>query len=248
METKTEFKLLLDCFKTCDASFWEIMNAFTIENFKKLEDYNEDLLLKTLEEIYDGDNILSIYYIGHACCEWERNADESYPRPFEDFGIKCLEKAVAGGNTKAMLDLALILTYYERYFTSYPISELFYGASFDGDDFAKECFVAECKMLSQLLNKELKFSIFSNKKKKFTTALQWYAQTKYDMLISSEKGDANAQFDYALAMMYNEFFRRDEYKIVELLEKSASHGNEKAAALLEFAKRKFFIFREEDNK
>lgn len=249
MAEVSEFEAFLQCLVNEESEFWKLINMFTFDQIRKLEGYDEKKFWDKLNEIYDSNNVDNIYFLGHACCDWERELEDDEYKPVEDFGIKCLEKAVAGGNKNAMLDLALILTYYERYFTSYPISELFYGASIDtNDDFAKKCFVAECKGLAIILDKKLKFPLFSKFETKFKIALSWYAKTKYDMLINSENGDADAQYDYALAMMYNEIFRKDEEKIVRLLKSSASKGNEKAEKLLKVARRKYFIFDDLDNQ
>ena len=242
MTEKEGFEAILMCLESEEEDFWKVLNLLTTESIKRLEGYNEEVFWAKLNEVYESDRVKNIYLLGRACCDWDRELPDEAVKPIEDFGIMCLEKAVAGGNKNAMLDLALILTYYERYFTSYPISELFYGACQDGDEFAKKCFVAECKALSVLLSKKLKFPLFCKFEKKFNIALCWYAKTKYDMLINSENGDADAQFDYAFAMMHNEFFRKDEEKIVKLLKSSAEKGNEKAERLLKIARRKYFIF------
>ena len=170
--TDNEFEAFLQCLICEEEDFWKLINLFTFEQIKRLQGYDENRFWKHLEYIYDSDKVDNIYYLGHACCDWERDVPDGENKPVEDFGIRCLEKAVAGGNKNAMLDLALILTYYERYYESYPISELFYGASIDSEDnFAKKCFVAECKGLCILLDKKLKFPLFSKFETKFKMAL-----------------------------------------------------------------------------
>ena len=235
------FEALLKCLESDDVEFWKIINLFTVDSISKLDGFDEKRLWQKLEEIYNSERIDNIHLLGRACCDWERYLLDDETKPFEDFGIKCFERAVAYGHKEAMLDLALILTYYERYFESYPISELFYGASYGSDDvFAKKCFIAECKGLAVLMEKKLRIPLIASLEKKYDAALKWYVKLKYDMLILSDKGDINAQYDYALAMMYNEFFRTDDEKIIKLLTSASENGHEKAGKLLEAAKRKFY--------
>lgn len=245
MTEKDGFEDLLKCLDSCEPEFWEVLNMLTTDSIYSLEGFDEERFWAKLNEIYESEKIDNIYFLGRACCDWDRALPDEAIKPIEDFGIKCLEKAVEGGNKKAMLDLALILTYYERYFTAYPISELFYGACIDSDDmFAKKCFIAECRGLSVLLDKKIKFPLFCKFEEKFEISLKWYVKTKYDMLMSMETGDADAQYDYAFAMMHNEFFKKDELKIVEVLTSAAEKGNTKAANLLKFARRKYGVYNE----